>query len=76
MFREPDVDDVAPVLDALFRKGFREQTEVVQLCQPADDVVSDAKIVQCFVQFREPGVHPIEQCHDIASLYILSSRIP
>ncbi|MBR1827004.1 MAG: hypothetical protein IJ771_04740 [Clostridia bacterium] len=60
MFREPDVDDVAPVLDALFRKGFREQTEVVQLCQPVDDVVSDAKIVQCFVQFREPGVHPVE----------------
>ena len=60
VFREPDVDDVAPVFDALFGKGFREQTEVVQLGQPADDVVSDAKIVQCFVQFREPGVHPIE----------------
>ena len=63
MFREPDIDDVSPVLDALLREGLREQTEIVQFGQPADDVVPDPKIVQCLVQFREPGVDPIEKCH-------------
>ena len=64
VFRKTDIDNVSPVLHTLLCERFRKQPEIVQFREPADHIVSDPKIVQGFVQFREPGVHPIKQRHN------------